>query len=81
VAFVTVLVLDFILIPDHGGMGAAVASAVSYTLGGLAGAVIFCRALGARITDLLPRPSDLSALNRMVRGRFKPARPAAAAGE
>ena len=56
VAFVTVFALDFALIPDHGGLGASIASAASYTLGGLAAAVIFGRTLGAGIGDLIPRP-------------------------
>jgi O-antigen/teichoic acid export membrane protein len=76
VAFVTVFALDFALIPNHGGVGAAIASAVSYTLGGLAVAIIFGRALGATAGELLPRPSDLTALGRTVRARLRPARPA-----
>jgi O-antigen/teichoic acid export membrane protein len=76
VAFVTVFALDFALIPEHGGLGAAIASAVSYTLGGLAVAVIFGRSLGGRAADLVPRPSDLSALYRSVQLRFRPAKPA-----
>ena len=48
VAFVTVFALDFLLIPAHGGLGASIASAASYILGGVAVAVIFARALGAR---------------------------------
>jgi PST family polysaccharide transporter len=76
VAFVTVFALDFALIPNHGGLGAAIASAVSYTAGGIAAAVIFGRALGATANDLVPRPGDVMALGRSVRGRFRPARPA-----
>jgi O-antigen/teichoic acid export membrane protein len=77
VAFVVVIALDLLLIPDHGGVGASIASAVSYTMGGLAAAVIFARALGATVADLMPRPGDMMALGRSVRGRFRPARPAA----
>jgi Na+-driven multidrug efflux pump len=76
VAFVTVFALDFALIPDHGGLGASIASAASYTLGGLAAAVIFGRTLGAGVRDLIPRPSDVVALWRSVAGRFRPAGPA-----
>jgi O-antigen/teichoic acid export membrane protein len=76
VAFVTVFALDFALIPDHGGLGASIASAASYTLGGLAAAVIFGRALGARVIDLVPRPGDVLVLGRSVKGRFRPAEPA-----
>jgi Na+-driven multidrug efflux pump len=76
VAFVTVFVLDFALIPNHGGVGASIASAVSYTLGGLAAAIIFGRKLGAGPKDMVPRPSDVMALQRSVMARFRPARPA-----
>jgi O-antigen/teichoic acid export membrane protein len=76
VSFVAVFALDFALIPDHGGLGAAVASAVSYTLGGLAAVVIFGRALGGRAGDLVPRPGDLLLLGRNLSGRFRPAPPA-----
>lgn len=54
VTFVTVLALDFILIPSLGGDGAAIASAIGYTAGGLAMAAIFCRTLKVRVRDLLP---------------------------
>jgi O-antigen/teichoic acid export membrane protein len=58
-AFVVILVLDILLIPPHGGMGAAIASAVGYTGGGLVISVVAGRTLGFRPLDLLPRPSDL----------------------
>ena len=54
VTFVTVLTLDFVLIPSLGGDGAAIASAVGYTAGGLAMAAIFCRTLKVRARALLP---------------------------
>ncbi len=73
VAFVTVFALDFILIPAHGGLGASIASAASYTLGGVAVAVIFARALGARVSEMVPRPGDLIFLYGSVTGRFRPA--------
>jgi O-antigen/teichoic acid export membrane protein len=76
VAFVTVIVLDFLLIPNHGGIGASIASAASYTAGGIAAAVIFGRALGASANELVPRPGDLKFLIRSVSARFRPARPA-----
>jgi O-antigen/teichoic acid export membrane protein len=75
VAFVTVFALDFILIPAHGGLGASIASAVSYILGGLAVAVIFARALGARASEMIPRPGDLVLLISTVNRRFRPAAP------
>jgi O-antigen/teichoic acid export membrane protein len=66
VAFVATVVLDVLLIPRHGGMGAAVASTVAYTLGGVAVAVLFVRALGASVSGLVPRPRDLVALTRLL---------------
>ena len=40
VAFVTTIALDLLLIPDHGGIGAAIASTAAYTLGGATIAVV-----------------------------------------
>ena len=73
VAFVTVFALDFLLIPAHGGLGASIASAASYTLGGLAVAVIFARALGARPSEMIPGPADLILLVSSLNRRFRPA--------
>lgn len=58
VTFVFTIVLDLLLIPVHGDFGAAVASAVAYSMGGAAVALIFIRGLGGRGADLLPRRSD-----------------------
>jgi O-antigen/teichoic acid export membrane protein len=69
VAFVTIVLLDILLIPSHGGMGAAVASVIAYSAGGLAVGVIFSRALGARLGDLVPRPSDIPWLIGRLRRR------------
>jgi O-antigen/teichoic acid export membrane protein len=46
VAFVATVVLDAILIPRHGGLGAAVASTIAYTAGGIAAAILFLTAIG-----------------------------------
>lgn len=54
VTFVTVMALDFALIPSLGGDGAAIASAVGYTAGGVAMAVIFCRTLKVPVRALAP---------------------------
>jgi O-antigen/teichoic acid export membrane protein len=58
-AFVCTVALDVILIPSHGGLGAAVASSVAYTFGGVLVALIFTRALRGRLVDLVPRGSEL----------------------
>jgi O-antigen/teichoic acid export membrane protein len=67
VAFAATVVLDVALIPSHGGMGAAVASTVAYTLGGIAIAVLFVRALRTRPAALVPRGGDLGGLLRLAR--------------
>jgi O-antigen/teichoic acid export membrane protein len=66
VAFVLVLALDIALIPSHGGIGAAIASAIGYTGGGVAVAFIFTRALGGRLVELIPRGSDVRATWRRL---------------
>ena len=58
VAFASIVVLDILLIPAHGGLGAAIASTVAYSAGGVAAALLFARALGGRLVDLVPRFSD-----------------------
>jgi O-antigen/teichoic acid export membrane protein len=72
VAFATTIALDLVLIPDHGGLGAAVASTVAYLAGGLAVAVIFVRALDARMADLVPRLSDLGRVSLRLRSSASP---------
>lgn len=52
--FVSVLALDLLLIPGLGGRGAAIASAIGYSLGGLAVAAIFCMTMGVKFTALIP---------------------------
>jgi O-antigen/teichoic acid export membrane protein len=64
VAFVATVVLDVLLIPSHGGVGASVASALAYSAGGIAVVAIFVRALGARPRDLVPRGREALALGR-----------------
>lgn len=69
VAFVCIIVLDLLLIPRHGGTGAAIGSTVAYSAGGLAVLLIFVRQLPARLRDLVPRPSDLRWLVERLRPR------------
>ena len=78
VAFVTVFALDFALIPDHGGLGASIASAASYTLGGAGGGGDLRAHARARApSDLIPRPERRARrCERNVMARFRPARPA-----
>jgi O-antigen/teichoic acid export membrane protein len=52
--FITVLALDFILIPSLGGEGASIASAVGYSAGGLAMVGIFCFTMKVRLRTLMP---------------------------
>lgn len=59
IAFVFVVGLDVLLIPSHAGTGAAIASAVGYTVGGVAVVWIFLRTLPAARGLLVPRPNDL----------------------
>jgi O-antigen/teichoic acid export membrane protein len=59
ISFVALVALAALLIPGLGDRGAAVASTLAYTAGGIAVAVVFTRALGARLEDLVPRRGDL----------------------
>jgi Na+-driven multidrug efflux pump len=64
VAFVLTVVLDLLLIPRFGGLGAAIATTIAYTCGGIAAGLIFARAMDARIGDMAPRLDDLQWLRR-----------------
>ena len=64
VAFVVTVVLDLLLIPRFGGLGAAIATTIAYTFGGIAAGLIFARAMDARIGDMAPRLDDLQWLRR-----------------
>jgi O-antigen/teichoic acid export membrane protein len=69
VAFAVTLVLDILLIPPYGAVGAAVASSAAYTAGGVTVAVIFARTFATRLTDLSSPRSDVAALARALRRR------------
>ncbi len=58
VAFVAIVALDAALIPRYGAEGAAIASAIAYTLGGAAVILVFVRSLPVRLSWLVPRPGD-----------------------
>lgn len=66
VGFAATLILDIVLIPELGGLGAAIASTIAYTMGGLAAAVIFSRTLSLPMMELVPRPGDVSQFARRV---------------
>jgi O-antigen/teichoic acid export membrane protein len=74
VAFILTLGLDLILIPPFGGMGAAVATAIGYSGGGVAAALIFTRAMRRPLRELVPRTADVSWLSRTAAALALPAR-------
>ena len=80
VAFVATVVLDLLLIPRYGGLGAAIATSAAYTAGALAIGAIFCRELGARPATLVLRPGDVAWFWRRARPLITPARRAARRG-
>ena len=61
------IALDLLLIPDHGGLGAAIASVIAYSAAGVAMIVLFARALGASWSDLRPRADDFRVLAARMR--------------
>lgn len=67
VAFIATITLNILLVPELGGLGAAIATASAYTAGGIAVALIFTRVLPARLGDLMPRPGDVAWLYGQVR--------------
>jgi len=72
VAFAATIALDLLLIPNHGGLGAAVASTIAYLAGGLAVVWIFVRTLDIRLADLVPRISDIGRLSLRLRSPASP---------
>jgi O-antigen/teichoic acid export membrane protein len=66
IAFVATVALDLLLIPAHGGVGAAVASTAAYTAGGVVMAAIFLRSLKGSPRDLVPSGAELRVLWRRV---------------
>ena len=67
VAFAATIVFDVLLIPRYGGFGAAIASTLAYSAGGVAVAVIFTRTLGGRLADLVPRGRDVGVFAARLR--------------
>jgi O-antigen/teichoic acid export membrane protein len=60
-AFAATIALDLVLIPRHGGTGAALASTAAYTAGGLVVAWIAARSLRFGAGSIVPRRGDLKA--------------------
>jgi O-antigen/teichoic acid export membrane protein len=58
-AFAATIALDLLLIPRHGGLGAAAASALAYTGGGIASGVLFRRFFGTALRTFVPRSREL----------------------
>jgi len=75
--FACTVILDIVLIPPFGGLGAAIASTVAYTAAGVMVGVIFLRVLDRRPAELVPRVGDVAWLLRKVRDRLRRARPPA----
>jgi O-antigen/teichoic acid export membrane protein len=70
VGFVCTVVLDVLLIPPYGGLGAALASTLAYTAAGVVVAVIFLRTLQGRASELVPRLGDAAWFVTTLRGRL-----------
>jgi O-antigen/teichoic acid export membrane protein len=66
------LVMYVSLIPAYGGVGAAIASAVTYLVLTGAAAVVFARRAGLRLTDLVARPSHARDLWEAAAARRHP---------
>ena len=77
VSFLATVALDIALIPSYGGLGAAIASSISYTAGGIAVTAIFARSLGGRLDELVPRARELPLFVRRVRSGLKRSAPVA----
>jgi O-antigen/teichoic acid export membrane protein len=63
-AFAVTLTLDILLIPAHGGLGAAVASTAAYTFGGLVSIGIFLRFFRSPARALVPRVMEIPSVVR-----------------
>lgn len=66
VAFLATVVLDVVLVPAYGGLGAAAASTAAYAAGGVATWVLFGRAFGLGVRDLAPGRADVAAFESLA---------------
>jgi O-antigen/teichoic acid export membrane protein len=67
-AFGAMLGLDLVLVPSLGGLGAAIASTVAYSAGGLAVAIIAARTLSIAWRSFVPSRSDFKTLHAAAVG-------------
>lgn len=67
VSLATTVALDLLLIPSMGGMGAAIASSVAYSIGGLAIAYVYSKKFDISMRVLVPRRGDVSAMFGVLR--------------
>jgi Na+-driven multidrug efflux pump len=67
VAFALTVSIDVMLVPMHGGVGAAIGMLTAQTVGGLTAAILFTRAMNSSLRELMPRTGDLGWLLRKVR--------------
>jgi O-antigen/teichoic acid export membrane protein len=69
--FVCTVVLDVLLIPAYAGRGAAIASTIAYTAAGALMSLFFVRVLAGRLSDLVPKASDVSWFAHWVRNALR----------
>ncbi len=69
--FAMTIVLDIVLIPPYGGLGAALASTLAYLSAGVVMGGIFLHVLRARPADLVPRVGDVVWFVRAFRDRVR----------
>jgi O-antigen/teichoic acid export membrane protein len=67
-AFAATVVLDILLVPEHGDVGASIASSSAYLLGGFVIAALFSREFHTKLRDLVPRFGDVPWLIGKLRG-------------
>jgi O-antigen/teichoic acid export membrane protein len=71
IAFAATLILDLALIPRYGATGAALATAVAWSIGGIAAATIFTRVLSVSPRELVPRRRDIAVSLVLVRDQAR----------
>lgn len=67
IAFAVTVGLNVLLVPAHGGLGAAIATSAAYTAGGIAAAWTFTRIFASPLRELVPTAADLKWYLRKTR--------------